>query len=65
MTLNKLVLDIHGVTEKDYRNWCREVHKAAYKASTKAEFFLRIQDGRLVKDQDGKLIKKRRGGESK
>lgn len=59
MTINKSAFAISGVTEADYLKWCREVHKPAYLKSSKKEFFKRIQDGRLAKDQDGNLIKKR------
>lgn len=61
MTINKQCFEIAGVTEKDYLNWCRENKKSAYKASSKREFFERIQDGRLVKDSmTGQLVKKRK-----
>lgn len=61
MTVNKQAFVVAGVTETDYKNWCRENHKAQYKSEVKAEFFARIQDGRLVKDsRTGKLIKKYR-----
>lgn len=49
-----------GVTETDYKNWCKENGKPSYKPETKADFFARIQDGRLVKDANGKLVKKYR-----
>lgn len=61
MKINKQAFNIAGVTEKDYIKWCEENHKAQYKQETKADFFARIQDGRLVKDaRTGKLIKKYR-----
>lgn len=62
MTLNKQAFAIAGVTVDDYKKWCKEVGKPAYKNSTKEEFFARIADGRLVKDSSGKLIKKYRKG---
>lgn len=59
--MNKQVFLVAGITEKDYKQWCLDNKKPAYKASTKADFFARIQDGRLVKDKiTGKLIKKYR-----
>lgn len=60
MTLNKQAFEIAGVTVDDYKKWCKEVKKPAYKPSTKEDFFARIQDGRLVKDASGKLVKKYR-----
>ena len=59
-TFNKQALAVANVTESDYKNWCKENKKAAYKQSSKEEFFARIQDGRLVKDTHGKLVKKYR-----
>lgn len=59
--MNKQILSQVGVTETDYRKWCKENNKIAYKSETKAEFFQRIQEGRLVKDNaTGKLITKYR-----
>lgn len=59
--INKQAFKLAGVTEKDYKQWCLTNKKSAYKSSTKADFFARIQDGRLVKDKiTGKLIKKYR-----
>jgi len=58
---NKQAFLLADVTEYDYKQWCIENKKPAYKASTKADFFARIQDGRLVKDRNtGKLVKKYR-----
>ena len=55
----KQAFQLVGVTEADYRKWCKENKKSYYKPEVKAEFFSKIQSGRLVKDADGKLIKKR------
>lgn len=60
MTLNKQAFTIAGVTIDDYKKWCKETGKAAYKHESKEEFFARIADGRLVKDSNGKLVKKYR-----
>ena len=61
MTINKQAFKLADVTEKDYLTWCKENKKASYKPETKADFFARIQDGRLIKDiKTGKLIKKYR-----
>lgn len=61
MSINKQAFIAAGVTENDYKRWCIENKKPAYKQSTKADFFARIQDGRLVKDfTTGKLVKKYR-----
>lgn len=58
--MNKDALKIAGVTEADFQKWCKDNKKAAYKTSVKADFFARIQDGRLVKDSSGKLVRKNR-----
>lgn len=61
MKINKQAFQLAGVTEQDYKRWCEENHKAQYKNEVKADFFARIQDGRLVKDsKTGKLVKKYR-----
>lgn len=58
---NKQAFKLAGVTEAEFKRWCKENHKPAYKQSTKEDFFARIQDGRLVKEEKtGKLIKKYR-----
>lgn len=59
MKINKQAFQLAGVSEAEYRKWCKENKKPYYKAETKAEFFSKIQSGRLVKDSDGKLVKKR------
>lgn len=56
--MNKNAFIVAGVTEYDFKNWCKENKKPAYKTSTKQDFFARIRDGRLVKDASGKLVKK-------
>lgn len=61
MTMNKQAFKLAGVTEAEYKRWCKDNHKAAYKAEVKEDFFARIQDGRLVRDErSGKLVKKYR-----
>lgn len=56
--MNQTALKLAGVTETEYKKWCKDNKKAPYKAATKAEFFARIQDGRLVKDKNGNIAKK-------
>ena len=60
MAMNKQIAQL-GVTEQDYKDWCKEHKKAAYSSKNKMEFFAKVQDGRLVRDiKTGKLISKRR-----
>lgn len=57
--MNKTAFELAGVTEAEFKAWCKENHKPSYKASTRNEFFAKIQDGRLAKDkQTGKFVKK-------
>ena len=56
--MNKQILDILGITEDDYLNWCKMNNNPSYKSEVRTEFFAKIQDGKLVKDKDGNLIKK-------
>lgn len=59
--MNKQIYKIAGVTEADYKNWCKETGRKAYKAESKTEFFARLADGRLVRDpKTSKLIRKNR-----
>ena len=60
VTMSKQIRRWVGVTEAEYKAWCKENKKPSYKPETKADFFARIQDGRLVRDANGKLIKKYR-----
>ena len=60
MTLNKQAFIAAGVTISEYKAWCKETGKQAYKQETKEEFFARILDGRLQRDEHGKLVKKYR-----
>ena len=47
-----------GVSMSEYKKWCKDNKKPAYKSETKQEFFARIADGRLVRDESGHIIKK-------
>lgn len=58
--MNKQIYDLCGVTEEDYLKWCELTGKPSYKTSSKKEFFNRIQNGQLAKDQNGNLVKKRK-----
>lgn len=56
--MNKNAFDLAGVDEMEYYKWCRENKKPAYKTETKREFFGKIQEGKLVRNQNGVIIKK-------
>lgn len=58
--MNKQIYKIMGVTEADYKAWCKDTNRQAYKPENRREFFARLNDGRLVKDEHGKLVKKYR-----
>lgn len=58
--MNKQIEALTGVTNADYLQWCKENNKAAYIPKNRADFFAKIQDGRLVKDSaTGKIVKKK------
>ena len=56
--MNKQIFEQVGVTEEDFKLWCKENNKPTYKPEIKQEFFDKIQNGLLVKDSTGKIIKK-------
>lgn len=59
--MNNQIKKILGVTENDYRMWCKDTNRQLCKLSNKREFFARVIDGRLTKDPvTGKMIKKNR-----
>lgn len=60
MTLNKQAFIAAGVTIDEYKKWCKDNNKQAYLQSSKEDFFARILDGRLQRDEHGKLVKKYR-----
>lgn len=58
--MNKQLYTQTGVTEKEYKAWCKEHNKPSYKPEVRQEFFARVIDNRIVKDKSGKLVKKNR-----
>lgn len=59
--MNKQIYSVVGVTENDYKAWCKENNRQAYKAENKRDFFARLADGRLVRDpKTHKLVRKNR-----
>ena len=60
MVMNKQIESVVNVTYEDYRQWCKENNKSWYMPKVRADFFAKIQDGRLVKDATtGKIVKKK------
>lgn len=55
--LNQQSCELLGVTDDDYKNWCRANKKARYKTSNKAEFLAKVRDGKLVRNDDGLFVK--------
>lgn len=49
--MNKQIYKIAGVTENDFKTWCKDTGRKAYKPESKTEFFARLADGRLVRDE--------------
>ena len=54
--MNKQILTLVGVSEEEYLDWCKVNKKRRSLLKTKQEFFKRIREGKLVRDEDGKLI---------
>lgn len=58
--MNKQIEHLVNVTNEDYLKWCKENNKAHYMPKTRADFFAKVQDGRLVKDsKTGKIVKRK------
>lgn len=57
--LNQSVLKLVGITQSQYRKWCKENGKPSYKTEVKREFLEKIQKGKLVIDSNGNIITKR------
>lgn len=58
--MNKQISKQVGITEEDYKLWCKKNGKIHYKKETKSEFFKLIQDKEIVKDWDGSLVKEKK-----
>lgn len=59
--MSKQALEIVGVTLNDFKNYCNDFKKAAYKLETKTEFFSLILRNKLVREYTtGKLVKTRK-----
>ena len=57
--MNKQLFVQVGITEKDYKNYCRLNKIPHYKKEVKRQFFADIRDGKLVKNSiTGKIEKK-------
>ena len=59
MVVSKATLELVGITREEYIEWCKENNFPSYKKSTLSEFFARIREGRIIRDQrTRKLINK-------
>lgn len=59
MTLNRQLKNLTGVTQSDFRSWCKSNKKPMNQLSSKQEFFKLIQSGKLIRDElTGKLVRK-------
>lgn len=58
MKLNETLLSTVGVTNKEFEDWCKKYHKKRSKQATKAEFFKKIRDGKIIRNKDNKLVYK-------
>lgn len=46
------------VTFEEYKQWCKDNKKSFSKSEVKKEFFDKITNGKLVRDESGKIIKR-------
>ena len=53
--MNKQILQKLNITEKDYLTWCKNNKKPSYKREIKEEFFKKILDGKIIKNENGEL----------
>ncbi len=55
-------INLIGVSDSDYRKWCKENNKPIHKKETKEEFFAKILNGKIAKSKrTGELVKKKVG----
>ena len=62
---NKQIYKLVGVTFKDYEKWCKANNKPIHNPKTKTEFFKRINEDRIMKDNASNLINVRRRRKTK
>lgn len=59
MTFNQQTKQLVGVSQTDFRDWCKENKRSMNKLASKQEFFKLIQSGKLVRDNlTGRLVSK-------
>lgn len=59
--MNNKIYKLLGVTENDFKIWCKENKREAYKLANKREFFAKVIDKQLVRDPETKRLVKSRG----
>lgn len=59
--MNNKIYKLLGVTENDFKNWCKENKCKGYKLASKREFFANVIDKKLVRDPETKRLVKSRG----
>ena len=61
MPITKKIFKVTGITEDDYREWCKTYKKSIHKPENRTEFFQKVLDGRIIRDTTtGKLVNKRK-----
>lgn len=58
MKINKQLLDMYGITETDYKRYCKANKKRKCAIATKSEFFQKLMSGELVVDSNKNVIKR-------
>lgn len=63
MNINKQLSEFMGIKEEDYIKWCKLNKKKKYKRESRTEFFKKIQDGKLKRNEKGILVKPQKDSE--
>lgn len=53
--MNRQILQKLNITEDDYLTWCKNNKKPGYKREIKEEFFKKILDGKIIRNENGEL----------
>lgn len=56
--MNKYIYTLTGVTEAEFKLWCKKYKQNNRSALVKRKFFKLIQDNLIIRDQNGNLITK-------
>ena len=61
MKINKQAFDLIDITPEEYLNWCADNNKLYNKRKTILEFFKKVKNNKIVRDNKlNKLVNKRK-----